>query len=57
VKELAKHKFAGIPPELRENILAFYKDENASISTRRHRKEWASLQQQLETLRGGTATK
>jgi len=57
VKELAKHKFAGIPPELRENILAFYKDQNTSIWTRRHRKEWASLQQQLETLKGGTNTK
>jgi hypothetical protein len=57
VKELGKHKFAGIPPEVRENILAFYKDQGAPISTRRHRKEWASLRQQLEMLRGGTNTK
>jgi hypothetical protein len=54
VKELAKHKFAGISPELRENVLAFYKDENAPASTRRHRKEWASLQQELENLKSGT---
>jgi hypothetical protein len=57
VKELATHKFAGIPPELRENILAFYKNEDAPISTRRHRKEWAKLQQELDMLRGGANTK
>jgi hypothetical protein len=57
VKELAKHKFAGTPPELRDNILAFYKDQDAPVSTRRDRKKWASLQQELENLRGGTNTK
>jgi hypothetical protein len=57
VKELAGHQFAGIPTDLRENILAFYKNEDAPISTRKHRKEWAKLQQELAMLRSGTSTK
>jgi hypothetical protein len=57
VKEISKHQFAAIPPELRENILAFYKNEDAPISTKRHRKDWAKLQQQLATLKSGTTTK
>jgi hypothetical protein len=32
VDELAKRHFAGIPPALREDILAFYEDEKAPIS-------------------------
>ena len=57
VRELARHQFAGIPTDLRGNILAFYKNEDAPISTRRHRKEWAKLQQELAMLRSGTTTK
>jgi hypothetical protein len=43
VHELAKRHFAGIPPALRENILAFYKDENAPVS--------AKLRSELEELK------
>jgi hypothetical protein len=57
VRELAKHQFAGIPTDVRENILAFYKNEDAPISTRKHRKQWAKLQQELTMLRSGTTTK
>jgi hypothetical protein len=57
LKELSKHQFAAMLPELREDILAFYKNEDAPISTKRHHRDWAKLQQQLATLRSGTTTK
>jgi hypothetical protein len=47
VDEWAKHGFSGIPAELRENILTFYKDQNVAMP--------AKLHQELEMLRGATA--
>jgi hypothetical protein len=55
VDKLAKHQFASIPPDLRDNILGFYKDGDAPISTKRNRRHWAKLQAELETLRKGPA--
>jgi hypothetical protein len=55
VDKLAKHEFASIPPDLRDNILSFYKDGDAPIATKRNRRHWAKLQAELETLRKGTA--
>ena len=51
VHELAKRQFAGMTRELRDDILAFYKDENAPIATKKHRKDWMKLQTELETLK------
>jgi hypothetical protein len=53
VDQLAKRKFTDVPQEVRDNILAFYKDENAAISTKKDRRHWAKLQQELEGLRKG----
>src|SRR5215831_860236 len=53
VDELAKKGFVGMPPELRSNILEFYKNMNAPIATKKDRKHWAKLQQQLEMLKSG----
>jgi hypothetical protein len=55
VDKLAKHEFASIPPDLRDNILSFYNDGEAPIATKRNRRHWAKLQTELETLRKGTA--
>jgi len=52
VHELARRQFAGMPRPLHEDVAAFYKDEDAPISTRKHRKEWMKLQAELETLKG-----
>ncbi len=52
VHRLAERQFAGISSALRQDILAFYKDENAPASTKRHPKEWAKLQAELQALRG-----
>jgi hypothetical protein len=51
VDQLAKHQFTDVPQDVRDNILAFYKDENAAISTKKDRRHWAKLQQELEALK------
>jgi hypothetical protein len=51
VERLAKKAFAGIPPELRADILRFYSDPAAPISTRQNSSEWAKLSEDLERLR------
>jgi hypothetical protein len=55
VDKLAKDQFASIQSDLRDNILAFYKDGDAPISTKRDRRHWTKLQAELETLRKGPA--
>jgi len=49
VDEMAKHGFAGMSRELRQNILDFYKDETVVASP--------ELQRNLEMLKGATAYK
>jgi hypothetical protein len=47
VERLAKLDFAGVSPALRDDILAFYKDRNAPVATKRDSKKWQRL---VETL-------
>jgi hypothetical protein len=54
VGKLADRQFAGTPPELRRNILAYYKDLKPSIparSTKKERAELTKLLDQLDRLR------
>ena len=47
-----------VPPlGLRQNILAYYSNPNAPIATKKHRKKWARVQQELEVLRNMPATR
>ena len=39
-----------IPEELKQDILSYYADPDAPISTKRHKKEWAQVQRQLQVL-------
>ncbi len=55
VDELARQRFAGVSPELRDAILQFYNDPNAPYATRKNRKKWNRLQQQLQALRTAEA--
>jgi hypothetical protein len=48
---LAEKKFAGMPPELRQNILDFYSNLNAAIATKERPKKWAALLLQLQELK------
>ena len=52
--KLAGRKFAGMPPELRVNILAWYADRKppASVSTQSAAAEWAKVTGELQQLRG-----
>ena len=51
VGQLAKRKFAGIPPELRRNILDFYSDPSLSIDTKRDQKDWNEVLKELDELK------
>jgi hypothetical protein len=48
--KLADRKFAGTQPDLRENILTYYKDLNPSISTASTAKERVELTKLLDQL-------
>jgi hypothetical protein len=50
-------KTARPPLGLRQNILAFYSDPNAPIETKRHPRQWARVQQELDVLRNMAATR
>lgn len=56
--KLADRKFAGVSPELRGNILAYYKGRKApsASSDKKAVAEWAKLQGQLDQLEAGAAT-
>jgi hypothetical protein len=51
---LAKADFAGLPADLRTDILNFY-NNGSSIPSNKHANETAKLRSQLELLRGATA--
>jgi hypothetical protein len=56
VEELAKQGFAGAPPELREDILSFFKDETRSLSAKIDEEDRLKLRQRLERLRAARAS-
>ncbi len=47
---LARHNFAGISPELRAELLRFYSDPSAPYTTRKDRKAWERVQDELQRL-------
>jgi Zinc dependent phospholipase C len=49
--QLAANNFDQIAPELRENILEFYRDPNATIATKKKPADWEKTQAQLERLK------
>jgi hypothetical protein len=49
---LAKNHFAGISPELRRTLLAYYNDLNPPFSTKKKKKEWARVVQEVDELKG-----
>lgn len=51
LKELAEHDFAEATPELRRNILAFYKNLNAPIATKKDRSDWRDTLRALDRLK------
>jgi hypothetical protein len=51
LNKLMNAKFAGIQPEVRNNILAFYQDPSAPNFTRKKREQWDNTQRELEQLK------
>jgi hypothetical protein len=51
LNKLASHKFENVPPDLRENILAFYGDTNAHIAGKSDKGEWQKTLRELAALR------
>jgi Zinc dependent phospholipase C len=56
--KLADRKFAGVSPELRANVLDYYKDRKppASPPNKKANAEWTKLMGQLDQLEAATAT-
>jgi hypothetical protein len=48
---LAKQNFTGVSPEVRDELLEFYADPNASYATKRKSKEWAKVETELKQLK------
>jgi len=51
----AKDNFATASPELRQDILAFYRDLNAPIATKRHKDDWQATLRALDKLKAAPA--
>lgn len=51
LNRLASQHFKGVTPELRNNILAFYANLNAPISTKKNQKKWREVLQELTVLK------
>ena len=51
LQKLAKSNFEGITPEIRQNILSFYKDLNAPIATKKDKDDWQKTVRALDMLK------
>jgi hypothetical protein len=49
--KLAQRKFAGVSPELRQELLHFFAEPNLPYATKRNPKAWARVQSELEQLK------
>ena len=54
VNDLSTSGYQKASPELRKDILTFYENPNAPVATKRKKKEWQKLQDQLQRLRTST---
>jgi len=52
--QLAQDNLEKVTPAVRDEILAFYSDPNANIATRKHPKDWAKLEDELQKLKALT---
>ena len=52
LKTLTRQPAQKLPAELKQDVLDYYADPQAPISTKNHPKQWAQVQKQLDVLRG-----
>jgi hypothetical protein len=55
--KIAQHKYDLVTPELRANILDFYRDLNAPFATKRHLDRWKQTLRELDELKALNVTK
>ncbi len=53
--ELAKADFVQVTPQLQEDIVGFYSDPNAPLSTKRNPAAWTRIQDELQKLKAKSA--
>jgi hypothetical protein len=53
--DLSDNNFKMTTPELKEDILAFYKNPDAPVATKRNKKVWKRVQDEVEELKRATA--
>ena len=51
LNQLTQDKFAGLTPQLQQNILAFYGDLNAPLATKRNSDDWKKTLEELDLLK------
>lgn len=51
LNDLAQHKFQGVTPELRQNILDFYSNLHAPLATKRNPDAWKKIEQEVQSLK------
>jgi hypothetical protein len=54
LQHLANDDYAHLTPELETNLLAFYKDADRPIETKRHKDDWHEVLRNLDTLKKHT---
>ncbi len=54
--QLAGHKFDGLTPQLRDNILLFYKDQSTVAPNKKSAADWKNIEADLEKLKAADAT-
>jgi hypothetical protein len=54
LSRLSEEKFKGVTPDLRDNILHFYSDPSAPISTKKDKVQWQKVLSSLEELKAVT---
>ena len=52
--KLAEQNFAAVSPELRAELLTFFRDPNAPYATKRKPKEWSRVEAELRQLKSST---
>jgi hypothetical protein len=52
---LAKEKFAQVSPELRKDLLDYFKDPAAPIAVKKNKKEWAKITREIDDLKATAA--
>jgi hypothetical protein len=57
LNDLADNNFAHVPPELREDIIAFYANPDAPVATKRKSRDWKRVQAELQQLKTTAVSK